>query len=227
MKKKTHEEYVKELLEKGITHIPLEFYINSRTKILHECAAEKHQWAVKPHNVLKGNGCPLCATPKKKTNSQYLADLLAKGINYRPVEPYKGSRIKILHKCSIKEHPEWLVRPDHVLEGYGCPVCSKSGFDPAKPGKLYFIKFEFEKEIFFKVGITNLTAEKRLSADWKRLKMQLLWEIDYEVGADARETEKKILADNKDFLVNTKALKSGNTETFSIFINPPKVASLA
>lgn len=221
-KRKTHEEYIRELVEKGILHVPLEQYVTNKTKILHQCANNTaHQWLTKPSHILGGSGCPICASNQRMSHEEYLAKLLHKGITHKPIERYITNSTRILHEC-LEKH-QWPAIPHSILLGSRCPICStKSSFDPTKPGKLYFVSFEVNEITYFKVGITTQeTVEKRLVADWKKLKMQLLWKIDYSVAAEAKEAEKKILTNNKKYLVNTKALTSGNTETFSIFIYPP------
>lgn len=223
MKKKTHEEYEQELFEREIDYWPIERYVTNNTKILHECL-EGHRWSARPTNILSGDGCPVCTGNVKKTTESYILDLIAKDIVYRPIEPYLNIRTKILHECP-KKH-QWFVKPGDILWGYGCPTCSKHGFDPYKSAKLYFFSFEHDEITYYKVGITNNSAQKRHSTDWGLLKIKLLWEIEYESGADAREAEKKILQDNKEFLINTGVLRSGNTETFTVYIEPPKSAGM-
>lgn len=222
-RRKTPDEYAADLLAKNIIYKPTESYVNSKTPILHQCPIENHpSWYISPNDILKGHGCPTCASNQKKTHEEYISELLDKGISYTPVEYYIGAHFKILHKCLDESHPEWAVTPNNILKGYGCPSCSKTGFDPAKAGKLYFLSFIEDNETFFKIGITNLNARKRHLADWEYLKMELLWEVHFESGSEARKAERQFLVDNKEFLLNTKALRSGNTETFSIFINPPE-----
>jgi len=52
----THDEY---LLRIKSDAKPIEKYINSNTKILHECT-KGHVWDVQPRSVLAGHGCPQC-----------------------------------------------------------------------------------------------------------------------------------------------------------------------
>jgi hypothetical protein len=227
-KRKTHEEYVAELLFMGIVYRPLEKYKGALTKILHECPVEGHpQWAITPADILQGKGCPACSTTQKKTHEEYVAGLIDKGIIYKPIEHYINSRTKILHECPVEGHRPWYITPHNILQGNRCPACSKSGFDSTKPSKLYFLSFEHNEITYYKVGITNRTTQERHSADWKPLNIQLLWELDFESGAEARKLEKQILEDNNMFLINTGALRSGNTETFTVFIKPPEYAALA
>ncbi len=62
MAKKTTESYKAELIKKGIKYIPLEEYITVMTKIKHQCYWCDHVWNVLPHEILKGSGCPICAS---------------------------------------------------------------------------------------------------------------------------------------------------------------------
>lgn len=39
----------------------LEQYVNNKTPIMHKCA-KGHVWKAAPANILKGSGCPSCAT---------------------------------------------------------------------------------------------------------------------------------------------------------------------
>lgn len=217
-KRKTHEEYEQQLLKKEIDYWPIERYVNSRTKILHECI-EGHQWLVKPQDILSGYGCPVCAGNLKKTTESYIVDLISKGIVYRPIESYINNDTKILHECQ-KDH-RWYARPDNILAGQGCPTCSKSGFDFSKPAKLYFFSFEQDEIVYYKIGITNRSTQERHSTDWVRLKVKLLWELDFDLGSEARKLEKQIINDNNMYLINTGVLRSGNTETFTVYIEPP------
>jgi hypothetical protein len=152
----------------------------------------------------------------------YLEELRSKCINYIPLETYINNKSKLLHQCSCEEKFTWQVSPSEVLRGSGCPKCASHGFSPEKPAKLYFFSFEHDNMTYYKVGITNRTTEERHKEDWNRLKIMVMWEIEFEKGADARATEKQIISENKDYLVNTRALLSGNTETFSAFIPKPR-----
>lgn len=52
----THEEYLARIKSDAK---PIEKYINSNTKILHECS-KGHVWDVQPRSILAGHGCPQC-----------------------------------------------------------------------------------------------------------------------------------------------------------------------
>ena len=54
----------------------------------------------------------------KKTHEEYIQDLKEKNIKVIPLEEYRGSKIKILHKCTCGA--EWSVQPSNVLYGKKC-----------------------------------------------------------------------------------------------------------
>ena len=132
--------------------------------------------------------------------------LLPKGLE--PLEDYTNANTKIMHKHSCGHI--WNAHPAHILYNkFGCPNCSKTGFDAGKPGYTYLI--EFPSLGLFKVGITGNLA-KRLnefgySAD-------LIFYRYFEEGRQAQELETKWLRSLKPLLHNSKELNTGNTETF-------------
>ena len=60
---------------------------------------------------------------KKKTHEEYENQLFQLEIDYFPVETYSTCRESINHEC-LAGHV-WKARPDHILEGKGCPECNK------------------------------------------------------------------------------------------------------
>ena len=55
-----HSEYVEKLSNINPNLIVLDEYVNTETKIKHKCKICKHEWEVKPGNILSGKGCPKC-----------------------------------------------------------------------------------------------------------------------------------------------------------------------
>ena len=100
--------------------LPVEDYINNKTKINHKCK-QGHIYLQRPDNHLQGQGCPTC---KKKTPNEYLQECKDKGLDL-PVEDYIGANIKIKHKC--KQGHIYLQRPSmHITPNRlnGCPKCN-------------------------------------------------------------------------------------------------------
>ncbi len=93
-KKKTHEEYVKELAETNPNIEVVGKYVDSRTKISHRCKICNHEWAAAPDKILRGRGCPKCAGNIKLTHEEYVEkvkninpniEVLGKYTNYTTV----------------------------------------------------------------------------------------------------------------------------------------------
>ena len=100
-------------------------YVNNKTNIDLRCKIDGHKWSPTPHNVLRGTGCPKCAGRIPISHGEYVEmvsrinqDIDVLGIFINQSEP-------ILHRCK-KDNHEWMVRPEHILNGHGCPICKSS-----------------------------------------------------------------------------------------------------
>lgn len=122
MKKKTHEEYVNELIIKNQNVEVLENYQGARVAILHRCKIHDVIWSAYPTNMLCGHGCFLCGNNLKKTQEQYVKEVEKVNSNIEVVGMYVNAREKILHRCKIDGY-EWCVAPYVILRGDGCPKC--------------------------------------------------------------------------------------------------------
>jgi len=122
--KKTHEDYLQTLKNKNITVVPLEKYIDAKTKIKHKCYCG-NEWTVPPNRVLAGRGCG-CKGGVQRTHEQYLQALKDKGIEVFPLEKYVTNGTKILHKCTCNK--EWKIAPSTVLQGIRCGCIRETQF---------------------------------------------------------------------------------------------------
>ena len=72
-KRKTHEEFIEQLNKvhgEGV-YIPLEKYINNRTKILVRHNKCGYEWKVVPSSLLRGQGCQKCFGTIKKNYGKF------------------------------------------------------------------------------------------------------------------------------------------------------------
>lgn len=118
---KSPEEYVKEIEDRDIT--VLEEYVNSYTKILHQCDICSYKWKTQPHTILNGKGCPKCVIEDQRiTHQEYKEKIEDRAI--KVLEAYDGYHTKIKHRCKECNFT-WRVTPDSILsKGTGCPQCA-------------------------------------------------------------------------------------------------------
>lgn len=127
-KKRTHEEYVKQVYSINPQIEVVGEYKNVYTKILHKCKIDQHEWMAIPSNILRGEGCPICgrcstAKSRRKTHEQYVNEVRNINPNIKVLEQYINNRTPILHQCLIDKY-KWSVPPRYIIQGIGCPVCS-------------------------------------------------------------------------------------------------------
>ena len=127
-KRKTHEEFMNELILIKPEYTVLGEYINCKTSIDCECNICHNKWSPNPNDMLHGKGCPVCRNKqsgdkRRKTNEQFLLELSLVTQTIVPEEEYRGALEKIWVKC-IECGRRWQVEPHSLLQGKGCNVCS-------------------------------------------------------------------------------------------------------
>lgn len=128
-RKKTHEEYVKELEVKNPNVEIVGEYIDANTTAMHHCLIHNVFWETKPSRVLNGHGCEQCRIEKFKmsnikTQDKYVEEVKLTNPNIEVIEEYTGAKVKILHKCLI-HNIIWNALPTNILKGCGCCECLK------------------------------------------------------------------------------------------------------
>ena len=98
-----------------------------------------------------------------------------------------GSTKRLKWQCN--EGHVWTTTVLARSQGYGCPTCAKSGFDPNKDSHIYFLYHQNWE--MYQIGITNVVAQRIKSHE------KLGWEV-IELrgpmdGLIAREWETSIL----------------------------------
>lgn len=127
-KRKTHEEFVNELLKINSSYFLVERYKDSRTKIECECKRCGNRWRTAPTILLKGCGCPVCGTEKKsnsrrKTQEEFTEELNEKNPNIVVLGKYIDCETKVECECLVCGN-KWSTRPSGLLSGNGCPSCA-------------------------------------------------------------------------------------------------------
>lgn len=126
-KRKTTEQYKKELAIYNPNVEVLEEYINARTKILHRYKNCGHIANAVPDRILRGSGCEICYRKSigertKKDTNKYKEELISKNINVKVLEEYINANTPILHRFSCGHINK--VSPSSILSGSKCLQCS-------------------------------------------------------------------------------------------------------
>lgn len=147
--RKSHEQFVEEVrnLHPDITVVGE--YVNSNTKIEFMCS-KGHIWKSAPSNLLSGCSCPFCkgeriSALKFKTHKQFLGEVLELGIDITVLGRYHSAREHILCRCNKCNH-EWMITPNNLLRGFGCPKCKKSKGEQAVEEYLIANNIVFETQ---------------------------------------------------------------------------------
>lgn len=135
--KKTHEQFLDELKEKGINHIPLEEYVDARTGIKFKCGECGNVWTVRPDNILSGKGCPRCRENRAKealTLSDYelrkkIAEINPEIRIFQILE--SGTHGKSAVLCQ-KHNVIWIAHNSTLLRGCGCRLCANEKIRESK-----------------------------------------------------------------------------------------------
>ena len=127
-KRKTNDEFLKELNNINPNIYPLDKYIASSEKIRCRCKIDGHEWYAIPNNLLRGEGCPKCkyvgfAHARSKSHNNFVSQVLLLNNNIEIIGRYINNKTKVKCRCKIDEY-EWEAQPSHLLRGSGCPVCS-------------------------------------------------------------------------------------------------------
>ena len=129
-KRKTREEYIKNINDKQLPVILIGDYKNSKTKTTHQCKLCGFKWECRPSNILKGYLCPVCGRKKaaksklSMTSQEYAQRVAEKKPFIVPLEEFRGIHKKIKHFCK-KCGNIWFATPENVLkhDNDKCGLC--------------------------------------------------------------------------------------------------------
>jgi hypothetical protein len=189
-------------------------YNGTSEKVTSMCLVCGYSWESLPYNLIK-NGCPCCALDTWLTMEVVQERLIQKGKTITVSGEYESYRSKVACSCNVCGL-NWKAKiPTLLCTPTGCPTCAKTGFDPNKPGYLYYLRVSDSNQTYWKIGITNLSVKKRFRKS-DREKITILYCHKFENGLDAYSAEQNILSMFKAYKAeNVSILKSGNTELFT------------
>ena len=84
----TNEEFLEKFNKVTDSILPLDEYSNANTKMKFKCLICNNIWETKPHNILSGQGCPVC---KESHGERRIRQFLTKeGIKFIPQKTFDG-----------------------------------------------------------------------------------------------------------------------------------------
>lgn len=134
VKRKSHDEFIKELHAVNNNIIVKNRYINAKSYLHCECKVCGHIWDAKASNLLSGFGCPDCAVhqisqKQLKPNDTFINELAIINPKVILLETYKGNKTPIEVMCKDCGH-RWHAMPINLLRKDGkataCPRCRRS-----------------------------------------------------------------------------------------------------
>lgn len=123
MRRKSHEQFMKEMKTNHPTLQVLSEYRNGRTKVDLKCNICGLSFSAVPGSLYMGHGCPKCSGIIKKTHEQYVKEMAELHPTITILGKYQNSKTKVRLKCNNCEN-EWEAIPNSSLKGRGCPYCS-------------------------------------------------------------------------------------------------------
>lgn len=222
-RRKTTKEFIAEAKKVHDNHYDYSFveYLHGSEKVTIICP-EHGPFNQTPNGHVQGKGCYECGViangdAKRHTTKQFISKarmLHGDKYDYSLVH-YLRVKDKVTIICP--EHgPFAQTANDHLSQGSGCPDCAETGFNPKKPGLLYYLAvMTDEGKTLYKIGITNLTVEKRFRlSDLARIRVIKTWR--FPIGHDASKLEAEILGRfiGDRYWGPEVLVSAGNTELF-------------
>lgn len=128
-KQKTHEEFQREVMEKGLGQYEvLSTYQKAREKVLMKHQECGHEYWVRPDHFKQGKRCPNCnlKVKGKKSHEQFEKEVHSYlGDEFEVLSTYKNAATNVLIKHKTCGYEQW-IRPDNVARKKGCSKCKKN-----------------------------------------------------------------------------------------------------
>lgn len=111
-------------------------YTKAVNRLQVQCCNCSKIWEPKAYSLLQGKGCPSCSAKRGarinegitglKTREEFIRQLASVNSNINVYGDYENTHSYIKCQCRICG-TKWDAKPYSLLQGHGCPRCSKSG----------------------------------------------------------------------------------------------------
>lgn len=125
MKQRTsNEAFIKKLQTNNPKIIPLESYVDGKTKIKFKCAKCGEIWKTRPDIILRGHGCPNCVGRPKINTKIFKERMSTINPSIEILGEYINTSTKVMCACKICNN-KWEATPHDLQSGRGCPECGR------------------------------------------------------------------------------------------------------
>ena len=132
----THDKFVERISEINPNIEIIGKYTKSSERIKVRCRICGKEWSPLAYSLSSGKGCPHCSAVKGAKNNRgktgvkgseaFAKQLHSVNDSIEIVGKYENTHTDITCKCLRCGHI-WKAKPYSLLQGHGCPQCSKSG----------------------------------------------------------------------------------------------------
>lgn len=189
-------------------YVQLSDYIGAKKPIKFRCdSGHIHQMTAT--QIMRGDDCGICYG--RYLSTEQVRKALAEE-EYILLSEYKSAHAPLKYQCPIGHihTTKWAS----WQSGNRCRICCNRGFDYNKPGTLYYLRFEYGGEYYYKIGITNKTVEDRYRKE--PTPYRIIKTVHYSDGKECYKAEQLVLKQHKEYLhKNITILRDGNSELFN------------
>lgn len=210
-------------------------YVDNKTPLKCSCLIHNKTWFTCWNYIRNGRGCPLCSNENRIMKQTFtLQTVKNKLVKINPnikvlSTKYVNAKTKLHCKCLLDNH-EWFVKWGDLSQGIGCPKCARINNDGVHNKTLaernkkkwlnqsaivYIIKCFNDDEMFYKVGLTMSTIQKRFLTNTKMPYNYRIIDEIYTNLYDAIYLESELHERHQEYRYEPKIFFGGYTECFS------------
>jgi hypothetical protein len=209
---RSYEGFYSKLEERGIRFTLISDFVDYKTKI-HVFCNECETMSLKGPSSILLDACAICSRKAKGSLEKVQAKLNENNRNITVSGTYTNAFGKLDCHCKVCGC-DWSTNP-HNLDRTGCPSCALTGYDPNKPGYLYYLRVSDNSDVYWKIGITNIGLKGRFRPADREL-IEVLYCHLFDDGFVAQKAERNILDMFSEYRAeNVNLLRAGNTELFT------------
>jgi len=157
MKRKSQEQFLKDINEQNPEIVVVGNYINNHTKIECKCRKCGFEWRATPNNLLSGSKCPMCSKHRQYTKKEFEDWLHENAETIELKGEFVNISTKALFSCKVCGY-EWRIRPIDIRRGSRCSNCRHKYPTEIKDVEEVLLK----RRIVITKGFTNISSKATL-----------------------------------------------------------------